>query len=85
MWSNRAAVRLKLEEHGLAIADSSEFLFGDVYSESRAGFFFFVVAFIDPKTVAMPSAVSRADIRPPSQHEQLNSTLEPSKPISDEP
>lgn len=23
VWSNRAAVRLKLEEHGLAIADSS--------------------------------------------------------------
>lgn len=26
VWSNRAAVRLKLEEHGLAIADSSESL-----------------------------------------------------------
>lgn len=24
VWSNRAAVRLKLEEHGLAIADASE-------------------------------------------------------------
>lgn len=35
VWSNRSAVRLKLEEHGLAIADASESLEAFLTGEPR--------------------------------------------------